>query len=134
MPDLSPYTPALYLPGWLGRYRSYPHNVRTPIPGAGYKAQLAWAEQEINLDGQQPGIPLTRYGHYAPAPLLGLGSFEGPALGQPVMPVMPARTYTLQTVAAAALGSWAVGWFAGAWWGRKMKANRRRVRRNRRRR
>lgn len=73
MPDLAPYTPSLYLPGNFGRYRSYPRRVRTPIPGAGYDATLVWAEQPLNLWGVQRGIPATRYGRYAPAPLLGLG-------------------------------------------------------------
>jgi hypothetical protein len=53
--------------------------VRTPIPGAGYEASLVWGEQPLNLWGAGHA-PRTRYGRYAPAPLLGLMGLLG--LGQ----------------------------------------------------
>lgn len=74
--QLPAYTPALYLPGHYGRYRSYPYNTTTPIPGAGYHpARLRWGEQELNLDGARPGSRYV-YGNYVRnggVPLLGLG-------------------------------------------------------------
>jgi hypothetical protein len=70
-PNIAPYTPSLYQPDSFGRYRHYPRNVRTPIPGAGYHVgHLAWAEQELNLDGSAQPQP---YGNYAVVPLRGLG-------------------------------------------------------------
>jgi hypothetical protein len=70
-PQLTPYTPSLYQPDSYGRYRHYPRTVRTPIPGAGYRAgHLAWAEQELNLDGSSRPQP---YGNYSVVPLRGLG-------------------------------------------------------------
>jgi len=74
MPTLAPYTPALYLPRNLGRYRSYPRTVVTPIPGAGYRVRrLVWGDQPLNLRGAQPGVPPRTYGLYDREPLLGLG-------------------------------------------------------------
>jgi hypothetical protein len=70
--QMRPYTPSLYQPGSLARYRKYPRMVRTKIPGAGYRVgRLVWAEQQLNLDGSsQP----QNYGSYVTAPLRGLGS------------------------------------------------------------
>jgi hypothetical protein len=71
---MSPYTPRIYGPGGRGRFRSYPHVTRTSIPGAGFRVRkLVWGEQPLNLGGARAGVPLTRYGDYAEAPLLGLG-------------------------------------------------------------
>jgi len=66
---LPSYTPSLYLPGSMGRYRQYPRTVVTRIPGAGYKVgKLVWGEQVLNLDGAAVA-PF----NYASVPLLGLG-------------------------------------------------------------
>lgn len=69
--QMAPYTPSLYQPDSYGRYRIYPRQVETPIPGAGYDVhKMAWAEQELNLDGSaQP----QNYGSYRQVPLRGLG-------------------------------------------------------------
>jgi len=75
--SVQPYTPSLYMLSapMLGRYRSYPHNVVTPIPGAGFTpATLVWREQVLNLDGtagMRRPYPYGRYG--AGVPLRGLG-------------------------------------------------------------
>ena len=75
--QMQPYTPSLYEPNGYGRYRQYPHNVDTPIPGAGYDVgEMVWAEQELNLDGNVPPQP---YGNYAVVPLRGVGALD-PAL------------------------------------------------------
>lgn len=72
LPQMRPYTPSLYRPGSFGRYRQYPRTVRTPIPGAGYHVgRMAWAEQELNLNGSSRPQP---YGSYAMVPLRGLGA------------------------------------------------------------
>jgi hypothetical protein len=69
--QMQPYTPSLYEPDGYGRYRQYPRNVETPIPGAGYDVgEMVWAEQELNLDG---GGDPQHYGDYAQVPLRGLG-------------------------------------------------------------
>jgi len=71
IPQVAPYTPRLYQPDAYGRYRQYPRNVRAPIPGVGYDVgALAWAEQELNLDGDGPPM---HYGSYRTVPLRGLG-------------------------------------------------------------
>lgn len=63
------YTPSLYLPGSMGRYRQYPRVVKTSIPGAGVKGgKLVWGEQTMNLWG----APRVRFST-ARLPLLGLG-------------------------------------------------------------
>jgi len=70
--QMRPVTPALYLPNGYGRYRQYPRHVRTPIPGAGYDvSRLAWAEQELNLNGGP--VQPENYGNYHTVPLRGLG-------------------------------------------------------------
>lgn len=70
-PDMSPYTPSQYQPDSYARFRQYPHNVVTPIPGAGYDVgELMWAEQELNLDGASGP---QQYGNYRQVPLRGLG-------------------------------------------------------------
>jgi hypothetical protein len=70
----SQYTPSIYQPRGLARFRSYPPYARTPIPGAGYKAKrLVWGEQALNLDGVGARPRRVQYGNYAAAPLLGLG-------------------------------------------------------------
>lgn len=75
--QMQPYTPSLYEPGGYGRYRQYPRNVETPIPGAGYRVgKMEWAEQELNLDG---GGPPQHYGDYITVPLRGVGDVS-PAL------------------------------------------------------
>lgn len=77
--QLPAYTPALYLPGHYGRYRTYPFNTTTPIPGAGYDARMRWGEQVLNLDGAPAGKRY-RYGDYRSGggvPLLGMGSYLG---------------------------------------------------------
>ncbi len=74
LPQMPPYTPSLYEPNGYGRYRQYPHNVNTPIPGAGYEVdEMVWAEQELNLDGNAPPQP---YGNYTAVPLRGLGAVD----------------------------------------------------------
>jgi len=88
--QLPAYTPALYLPGHYGRYRSYPFDTTTPIPGAGYDARLRWGEQELNLDGAPAGQRF-RYGDYrrnGGVPLLGIGNYLGQASPPPVAPAM----------------------------------------------
>lgn len=80
--QLPAYTPALYLPGHYGRYRSYPFDTTTPIPGAGYDARLRWGEQVLNLDGAPAGKRFV-YGNYrrdGGVPLLGLGQSTGIAI------------------------------------------------------
>lgn len=77
--QLPAYTPALYLPGHYGRYRTYPFDTTTPIPGAGYDARLQWGEQVLNLDGAPAGQHF-RYGDYrrgGGVPLLGMGNYLG---------------------------------------------------------
>ena len=70
--NMRPYTPSLYQGDGIARYRQYPRNVNTPVPGAGYDVeQLVWAEQELNLDGS--GHPQD-YGSYRRVPLRGLGA------------------------------------------------------------
>jgi hypothetical protein len=70
--QMSPYRPVLYRSGSQGRYRAYPRQTTTPIPGAGYDAdELAWSEQELDLGGGSPHQP---YGNYAAVPLRGLGT------------------------------------------------------------
>lgn len=70
--QMQPYTPSLYQPNGYGRYRQYPRQVTTPIPGAGYDVgEMVWAEQELNLDGSSVPQP---YGNYAQVPLRGLGA------------------------------------------------------------
>lgn len=75
-PQVPAYTPRLYGPGSSGRFRQYPRQVVTPIPGAGYRVpRLAWAEQQINLDG---GVRVTG----GPQPLRGIGNYDsGDGLG-----------------------------------------------------
>lgn len=69
--QMQPYVPSLYEPDGYGRYRQYPRNVKTPIPGAGYDVgEMVWAEQELDLDGSGPS---QHYGDYAQVPLRGLG-------------------------------------------------------------
>lgn len=69
------YTPSLYLPGSMGRYRQYPRVVKTSIPGAGVKAgKMVWGEQVLNLWGA-PRVPFST----ARVPLLGLGQWVPPA-------------------------------------------------------
>lgn len=71
LPQMTPYTPSLYQPDSVGRYRQYPRVAETPIPGAGYHVgQLFWGEQELNLDGSARPQP---YGSYSMVPLRGLG-------------------------------------------------------------
>lgn len=66
---MRPYTPSLYRPNGLARYRQYPRQVTTPIPGAGYDVgEMVWAEQPLNLDGSLRPQP---YGDYAKVPLRG---------------------------------------------------------------
>jgi hypothetical protein len=74
--QLAPYTPSLYRPDSIGRYRSYgyPGVTRTPIPGAGYRRrQLIWGEQELNLRGSAQH---QRYGS-GPVPLRGCDGLVG---------------------------------------------------------
>jgi hypothetical protein len=81
---VQPYTPSLYMLSapMLGRYRSYPHNVVTPIPGAGFTpATLVWGEQVLNLDGTAGMRRPYPYGQYgAGVPLRGLGQAASPAV------------------------------------------------------
>lgn len=66
------YTPSLYLPGSIGRYRQYPRVVRTQIPGAGVVGgKLIWGEQVMNLWGA-PRVRLSANR----LPLLGLDLAE----------------------------------------------------------
>lgn len=66
--ELVPYTPSLYRPDSIGRYRSYGRTTRTPIPGAGYpNRRMMWGEQELNLHGS---ARRQRYG-VGPVPLRG---------------------------------------------------------------
>lgn len=99
-PTMNSYTPSLYQPDSYGRFRQYPHNVTTPIPGAGYDVgEMVWAEQELNLDGSGRPQP---YGNYARVPLRGLGQNEAeeaqpgltptPLLQAPVIPPVMMRT------------------------------------------
>ena len=69
-PQVAPYTPMIYGPGSKGRFRQYPREVVTRIPGAGYRVPLAWAEQQINLDGGRRARP-------GPQPLRGIGNYGG---------------------------------------------------------
>jgi hypothetical protein len=73
-----PYTPALYLPAALARYRAYPRQVTAVIPGVGYDVDhLAWGEQELNLHGN---VKPQHYGDYETVPLRGLGQVSPDAL------------------------------------------------------
>ena len=89
--ELPAYTPALYLPGHYGRYRSYPFDTTTPIPGAGYDARLRWGEQVLNLDGAPAGKRF-QYGNYrrnGGVPLLGLGGYLGQVMSAPQVAIDP---------------------------------------------
>lgn len=69
---LPAYTPLLYMPDSIGRFRSYgyPRVTVTPIPGAGYpNRRMVWGDQRLNLSGS---ARRQRYG-VGPVPLLGLG-------------------------------------------------------------
>lgn len=70
------YTPQLYLPGSMGRYRTYPRMVTTPIPGAGFSnvGKLVWGEQVLDLSGRRGSYP----GNYERVPLRGLGTVASP--------------------------------------------------------
>lgn len=47
-----PYQPQIYSYQSQSRFRQYPRQVVTPIPGAGYDvAHLDWSDQPINLSG-----------------------------------------------------------------------------------
>jgi len=73
MAALAPYSPALYLPGSIGRFRQYPRQVRARIPGTGYRVrQFVWAPQELNLDGGGKFADGAG-GRYGRVPLLGIG-------------------------------------------------------------
>jgi hypothetical protein len=96
-PQLAPYTPRLNQPDAYGRYRQYPRVATAPIPGVGYDVgKLAWAEQELNLDG---GGPPTHYGSYRTVPLRGLGAV---VMSPSVMMAM--RESTVSPVIAAIYG------------------------------
>jgi LPXTG-motif cell wall-anchored protein len=70
--QMKPYTPSLYRADSFARYRKYPRTVVAPIPGVGYDVgKLAWAEQELNLDGSSAP---QHYGNYSVVPLRGLGA------------------------------------------------------------
>lgn len=89
--QMQPYTPSLYQPDSYGRYRIYPRQVETPIPGAGYDVhKMVWAEQELNLDGSSEP---QNYGSYRQVPLRGLGlELSAPALQTALR--LPALTLT----------------------------------------
>jgi len=91
--SVQPYTPSLYMLSapMLGRYRSYPHNVVTPIPGAGFKpATLVWGEQVLNLDGTAGMRRPYPYGQYGTGvPLRGLGQAAAPPPSAGLAPVRP---------------------------------------------
>ncbi len=54
-----PYQPQIYSYQSRSRFRQYPRQVVTPIPGAGYEvAHLDWSDQPINLSGMG-GLGLT---------------------------------------------------------------------------
>jgi len=84
---MRPYTPSLYRTNGYARYRQYPRQVDTPIPGAGYHVgKMVWAEQPLNLDGSLKPQP---YGDYAKVPLRGTDAglfdedlFGGDGMGQ----------------------------------------------------
>jgi hypothetical protein len=91
---VQPYTPSLYMLSapMLGRYRSYPRQVITPIPGAGFRpAKLVWGEQVLNLDGTNGMRRPYPYGDYsAGVPLRGFGQVDHPNLN--VAATRPAPT------------------------------------------
>lgn len=69
------YTPVLYAPNGYGRFRTYPRQVQTPIPGAGFTnvKRLVWGEQLLDLDGvTRKNRGPFRYGVYPAVPLLGV--------------------------------------------------------------
>lgn len=95
----TPFTPELYQQGGAGRYRRYPRQVQTPIPGAGYDVgQMVWGEQELNLNGSsQP----QHYGDYEQVPLRGLGA---PLLNLNLSPTM-LRAVTQRSVTLSVPGA-----------------------------
>lgn len=102
-PQTRPYTPALYLPGNIGRFRTYPRNVQTPIPGAGYDARMRWAEQELDLSGRAGAYPT---GQYNGVPLRGIGAYYATAgLGQATCPT-GASTMRFPYSIVASWGAW----------------------------
>ncbi len=125
---ISPYTPSIYLPQSWGRYRQYPHTVRTPIPGANVMAgPMIWGDQRLNIDGG--GV--FRSSSVSRVPLLGLG--------QAAMTLHPSATAVAPTWAPPPVNMYAVliygtlaatiavGAGAGYWYrGRRLRANRRR--------
>lgn len=81
---VTPYVPSLYLPGAHGRFRRYPRQVRTAIPGAGFTnvGRLVWGSQLLDLDGStRPQA----YGKYPVVPLLGLAGDVATSLTHPVV-------------------------------------------------
>lgn len=100
------YTPSLYLPGSIGRFRQYPRVVRTPIPGAGVRGgRLVWGEQVLNLWGA-PRVAFSA----SRLPLLGLGQIS---LSAPV------------SVPPWAIGLGLGGAFAAGWFGSMFMSRRR---------
>lgn len=70
----SSYRPVLYEPDGYARFRQYPRQVETPIPGAGYDVKgFAWAEQELDLNGGSSPSQYGYGGNYGVVPLRGLG-------------------------------------------------------------
>lgn len=76
IPRMRPsYSPVLYKPDGYARFRQYPRQVETPIPGAGYDVEgFAWAEQELNLGGGSSPSQYGYGGEYGVVPLRGLGA------------------------------------------------------------
>jgi hypothetical protein len=102
-PQTRPYTPALYMPGNTGRFRTYPRNVATPIPGAGYDAGMLWAEQELDLTGRAAAYPT---GRYSGVPLRGIGTYYATSgLGQATCPTGPSTMRFPHNIVAS-WGAW----------------------------
>lgn len=85
---VSAYTPVLYAPAGYGRFRTYPRQVTTPIPGAGFTnvKKLVWGEQLLDIDGvtRRNRGPF-RYGVYPAVPLLGLAGGVEDLISNPVV-------------------------------------------------
>lgn len=94
LPTTRPYRPDLYQPNGYGRFRQYPRRVETPIPGAGYDVQqMAWAEQELDLDGSTPPGGYGYQGSYDVVPLRGVGEVQ-PVFNLQTQQEQPEKEYT----------------------------------------
>lgn len=104
IPRMRPsYRPVLYDTDGYGRFRQYPRQVETPIPGAGYDVEgFAWAEQELDLNGGSSPSQYGYGGQYGVVPLRGLGQPQTltPEQSKAMYTLTPQEVATLKNGAA----------------------------------